>query len=160
MKSSCGVFPAVPRQESRTKLPLSRSTGSDIPRRFRTRRECTVSSGICVTPIRAPCTRSLYNYPIAAIVGSTPLPPEGPLALPGKYEVRLKAGGQVFRQPLEIKMDPRVAPARSEVQSSLELQLQISSALAQNFAGYQQPKELRARLAELMKRPKEDPIAV
>src|SRR5258708_10774226 len=104
--------------------------------------------------------QSPYNYPIAAIVGSTPLPPEGPLALPGKYEVRLKAGGQVFRQPLEIKMDPRVAPARSELQSSLELQLKISSALGQNFAGYQQTKELRARLAELMKRPKEDPIAV
>src|SRR5260370_18361522 len=57
-------------------------------------------------------------------------------------------------------MDPRVAPARSELQSSLELQLKISSALGQNFAGYQQTKELRARLAELMKRPKEDPIAV
>jgi hypothetical protein len=109
---------------------------------------------------RAMHPQSPYNYPIAAIVGSTPLPPEGPLVLPGKYEVRLKAGGQVFRQPLEIKMDPRVAPARSELQSSLELQLKISSALEQNFAGYQQTKELRARLAELMERPKEDPIAV
>src|SRR5712692_1653045 len=109
---------------------------------------------------RAMRPQSPYNYPIAAIVGSTPLPPEGPLALPGKYEVRLKAGGQVFRQPLEIKMDPRVAAARNELQSSLELQLKLSSALGQNFAGYQQTKELRARLAELMKRPKEDPIAV
>ncbi len=109
---------------------------------------------------RAMHPQSPYNYPIAAIVGSTPLPPEGPLALPGKYEVRLKAGGQVFRQPLEIKMDPRVAPARSELQNSLELQLKISSLLGLNFAGYQQTKELRARLAELMKRPKEDPVAV
>ncbi|HEV1994240.1 MAG TPA: hypothetical protein VGR03_07915, partial [Candidatus Acidoferrum sp.] len=36
----------------------------------------------------------------------------------------------------------------------------ISSLLEKNFAGYQQTKELRAWLAELMKRPKEDPIAV
>ena len=80
--------------------------------------------------------------------------------LPGKYEVRLKAGGQVLRQALEVKMDPRVAAARNELQSSLGLQLKISALLEKNFDGYQQTKELRARLAELMKRPKEDPIAV
>jgi photosystem II stability/assembly factor-like uncharacterized protein len=104
-------------------------------------------------------TQSPYNYPIAAIVGETPLPPEGPLVLPGKYEVRLKVGEQVFRQPLEVKMDPRAEAARNELQSSLELQLKISAALGRNFAGYQQIKDLRTRLAELMKRLKEDPIA-
>jgi len=109
---------------------------------------------------RAMHPQSPYNYPIAAIVGSTPLPPQGPLVLPGKYEVRLKAEGQVFRQPLEIKMDPRVKAAHNELQSSLDLQLKISSLLGQNFAGYQQTKDLRARLAELMKRPKEDPVAI
>jgi len=109
---------------------------------------------------RAMHPQSPYNYPIAAIVGSTPLPPQGPLVLPGRYEVRLKAGQEVFRQALEVKMDPRVAAARNELQSSLELQLKISSLLEKNFDGYQQTKELRARLAELMKRPKEDPVAV
>jgi photosystem II stability/assembly factor-like uncharacterized protein len=107
---------------------------------------------------RAVHTQSPYNYPIAAIVGATPLPPQGPLVLPGKYEARLKAGGQVFREPLEVKMDPRVTAARNELQSSLELQLKISVLLEKNFDGYQQTK-VRARLAELMKRPKEDPIA-
>jgi hypothetical protein len=109
---------------------------------------------------RAMHPQSPYNYPIAAIVGSTPLPPQGPLVLPGKYEVRLKAGEQVFRQPLEVKMDPRVVVARNELLSSLELQLKISALLERNFVGYQQAKELRARLAELMKRPKEDPVTV
>src|SRR2546428_9083708 len=109
---------------------------------------------------RAMHPQSPYNYPIAAIGGSPPLPPQGPLVLPGKYEVRLKAGGQVFRQPLEVKMDPRVAAVRNELQSSLELQLKISALLGKSFEGYQQAKELRVRLAELMKRPKEDPVAV
>jgi len=103
-------------------------------------------------------TQSPYNYPIAAIVGGTPLPPEGPLVLPGRYEVRLKAGGQIFRQPLEVKMDPRVNTARNELESSLDLQLKISALLGRNFAGYSQTKELRTRLAALMKRPKEDTI--
>jgi hypothetical protein len=103
--------------------------------------------------------QSAYNYPIAAIVGATPLPPEGPLVLPGKYEVRLKAGGQTLRQALEVKMDPRVKVARHELESSLELQLKISALLGRNFSGYQQVKDLRARLAEFLKRPKEDPLA-
>jgi hypothetical protein len=110
---------------------------------------------------RAMHPQSPYNYPIAAIVGATPLPPQGPLVLPGKYEVRLKAGERVFRQPLEVKMDPRVvAAARNELQGSLELQLKISALLGNNFAGYQQTKNLRTQLTELLKRPKEDPIAV
>jgi photosystem II stability/assembly factor-like uncharacterized protein len=109
---------------------------------------------------RAMHPQSPYNYPIAAIVGSTPLPPQAPLVLPGKYEVRLRAGGQMSRQPLEVKMDPRVTAARNELQSSLELQVKISALLEKNFDSYEQTKELRARLTELMKRPKEDPIAV
>jgi photosystem II stability/assembly factor-like uncharacterized protein len=109
---------------------------------------------------RAVHPQSPYNYPIAAIVGSTPLPPEGPLVLPGKYEVLLKAGGQVLRQALEVRMDPRVTVARNELQSSLELQLKISALLEKSFDAYQQTKKMRARMAELMKRPKEDPIAI
>jgi hypothetical protein len=57
-------------------------------------------------------------------------------------------------------MDPRVTVARNELQRSLELQLKIAALLGKNFDGYQQTFELRARLAELMKRPKEDAIAV
>jgi hypothetical protein len=104
--------------------------------------------------------QSPYNYPSAAIVGATPLPPEGPLVLPGKYEVRLDVGEKILPQPLEVKMDPRVNAARSDLQSALELQLKISAVLERNYAAYQQTKQLRARLGEWMKRPKEDPVAV
>ena len=103
--------------------------------------------------------QSPYNYPIAAIVGATPLPPQGPLVIPGKYDVRLKIGEQLLHQPLEVKMDPRVSSVRNELQSSLDLQLRISAALSRNFAAYRQVKDLRARLAELKKRPKGDTVA-
>lgn len=104
--------------------------------------------------------QSPYNYPIAAIAGSTPLPPEGPLVLPGKYEVQLRVGGQVLRQPLEVKQDPRVHAARNELESTLDLQLKISSVLGKNHEAYEQVKQLRARLNDLMKRPKDDLVAV
>jgi photosystem II stability/assembly factor-like uncharacterized protein len=103
-------------------------------------------------------TQSPYNYPIAAIVGSTPLPPQGPLVLPGKYEVRFTVGQQVFRHPLEVKMDPRVDIARNQLQSSLALQLRISTTLGRNHNAYEQVKDLRTRLGNLTKRPKDDPI--
>src|SRR5438874_502851 len=104
--------------------------------------------------------QSPYNYPIAAIVGSTPLPPEGPLVLPGKYEVQLKAGEHTLRQGLEVKQDLRVHTARNELESALDLQLKISAVLDRNDEAYKQVKQLRARLGELMKRPKEDSVAV
>jgi photosystem II stability/assembly factor-like uncharacterized protein len=102
--------------------------------------------------------QSPYNYPIAATVGATPLPPQGPLVLPGNYEVRLKVGEQILRQPLPVKMDPRISAARNELQSSLDLQLKISAALGRNFVAYEQARDLRVRLAEPRKRPKDDAV--
>jgi photosystem II stability/assembly factor-like uncharacterized protein len=99
-----------------------------------------------------------YNYPLGAIMGETPLPPQGPLVLPGKYEVRLTVEGRTYRQPLEVKMDPRVEYARNRLESALALEFRISAALERNFAGYQQVKDLRSRLAEFTKRPAGDPI--
>ena len=129
--------------------PLSRSPGMH---RF--------AWNLRYTDPQAVHVQSPYNYPIAAIVGSTPLPPEGPLVLPGKYEVQLKAGGQVLRQSLEVKQDPRVHAARNELESALDLQLKISTVLGKNHEAYRQVKQLRARLSELLKRPKDDPVAV
>jgi hypothetical protein len=100
-----------------------------------------------------------YNYPMGAIAGETPLPPQGPLVLPGKYEVRLTADGRTYRQPLEVTMDPRVDYRRNQLESVLALELKISATLGRNYAGYQQVKDLRSRLAEFTKRPAGDPIA-
>jgi hypothetical protein len=95
---------------------------------------------------------------MGATMGETPLPPQGPLVLPGKYEVRLTVEGRTYRQPLEVKMDPRVEYARNQLESALALEFRISAALERNFAGYQQVKDLRSRLAEFTKRPAGDPI--
>ncbi len=100
-----------------------------------------------------------YNFPMGAIVGETPLPPLGPLALPGKYEIRMTVNGQTYRQPLEVKMDPRVRYERNQLQSALNLELKISEALGENLIGYRQVKDLRSRLTAFDGRPKDDPSA-
>jgi len=42
----------------------------------------------------------------------------GPLALPGKYQVRLTVDGKSQSAPLEIKLDPRVQVGQVELESN------------------------------------------
>ena len=53
-------------------------------------------------------TATRYEYPISAVPHRTPRLPQGPLALPGNYKVRLTANGNSMTVPLTVKMDPRV----------------------------------------------------
>jgi photosystem II stability/assembly factor-like uncharacterized protein len=93
-------------------------------------------------PAAVPATRGLHRwvwnlhypdpltttrgYPISAVPHATPQEPQGPLALPGTYLVRLTVDGHRIEAPLIIKPDPRVtAPA-----SALEAQFQSAFRLA------------------------------
>lgn len=49
-----------------------------------------------------------FSYAIAAIRGNTSQTPQGIWVLPGTYQVRLTVGGQVYRQAVTVRMDPRV----------------------------------------------------
>jgi photosystem II stability/assembly factor-like uncharacterized protein len=67
-----------------------------------------------------------HGYPISAVPHATPQQPEGPLALPGTYRVRLSFDGQRLEAPLTLKPDPRV-PASAE---ALARQLALATSLA------------------------------
>jgi hypothetical protein len=49
-----------------------------------------------------------HDYPISALYEDTPGEPQGPLAVPGKYEVRLTVDGHLFKRKLGRRLDPRV----------------------------------------------------
>jgi len=57
--------------------------------------------------------------------GSTPAAPEGPLAMPGVYRIRLTVDGNQYTQPLTVRRDPRsrVAPAALAAQHALLMRL-------------------------------------
>lgn len=55
--------------------------------------------------------------------------PRGPMALPGKYEVRLIAGGQTYTQPLTLAPDPRVKVTAAELGQQHYLEMQIMDAM-------------------------------
>jgi len=70
------------------------------------------------------------GYSIAAVPGAARTLPRGPLVLPGVFEVRLMIAGQTYRQPLTVKMDPRVKTPPADLAKQFNLGMKIWQALA------------------------------
>jgi photosystem II stability/assembly factor-like uncharacterized protein len=52
-------------------------------------------------------------------------PGTGPLALPGRYTLRLRVDGQELTSALELRLDPRVSVARAELEEQLAFALAL-----------------------------------
>jgi len=98
----------------------------------------------------APPPAARYSYSIAAIAGQgTVADPQGPLVLPGVYEVRLSVGERTYTRPLRVELDPRVHVADSALVAQLRLGLDIWNALAQQHALVQSLRSARDQLRAL-----------
>ena len=84
-----------------------------------------------------------HGYPIGAIPGNTPREPRGPWALPGKYTVRLTAGGKTLSQPLLVKLDPRLKTQPAALQQQFALSQKLAAALDSAFDALTALRELR-----------------
>jgi hypothetical protein len=76
------------------------------------------------------------GYPFAAIVHDTPYEPRGVLVVPGRYTVRLTAGGQIASAPLDIALDPRVEVSTAALRAQHALGLRIVAGMNHAYAGY------------------------
>jgi hypothetical protein len=95
----------------------------------------------------------LYGYSIAATWDSdTPLTPEGPMALPGKYQVVLTVNGKSYRAPLNVVPDPRVTLDQNALAESLAFSQQIGSALQQVWQTHGEVDAVRDQLDEAEKK--------
>jgi photosystem II stability/assembly factor-like uncharacterized protein len=102
-----------------------------------------------VWDLRYPPTPALrHTYPIYALYQNTPAEPQGPLVLPGKYEVRLVVNGHTYRQPLEVEMDPRVHVAAADLAQELNLGRTIINEATLSYDLYHRATDLRAALAK------------
>ncbi len=86
--------------------------------------------------LRYPRPKALhYGYSIAAVWDDdTPINPEGPLVLPGKYKVTLTVNGKKYTQPLIVKEDPRVHISNEALKEQLKLALTINNELAKSVS--------------------------
>ena len=76
----------------------------------------------------------------------------GPLAVPGKYEVRLIVDGKSQTEPLEVKLDPRVNVSQADLQKQFDLLLQIRDELSRVYDTVNQIQDVREQLNGLKKR--------
>jgi photosystem II stability/assembly factor-like uncharacterized protein/DNA-binding FrmR family transcriptional regulator len=84
--------------------------------------------------------------------------PRGPLALPGKYTIKLTVGGQTQSQPLEIVIDPRVKNMNpADLDKQFALQMQVRQANDELHRAVNQIRELRGELKTLHQRMESDP---
>ncbi|HEY9167105.1 MAG TPA: glycoside hydrolase [Candidatus Kryptonia bacterium] len=76
-----------------------------------------------------------YNYSIAAVWdqddGGTPLEPQGPFALPGKYSVTLTVNGKDYTKPILLRLDPRVHASAKALDEQLALARSIDAGLVE-----------------------------
>ncbi|HLJ27593.1 MAG TPA: glycosyl hydrolase [Candidatus Angelobacter sp.] len=76
--------------------------------------------------------------------------PQGPIALPGMYTVRMTVGNQSQTQPLEIVADPRTKNiSAADLQKQFELAMQVRDANNELHRAVNQIRELRAELKTL-----------
>lgn len=93
-----------------------------------------------------------FAYPIAAIYRNTPRVPNGPWVAPGTYTVRLTVDGKAFRQPLAVRMDPRVTTLALGLQEQHRVSMQLYQGIRQAFAAQQQVRGWRAQLQNVRAR--------
>lgn len=124
-----------------------------IPRYWvRTTRALATSAGMhrWVWDLRYPSPRATRSeYPISAIPHDTPRSPEGPLAVPGEYTVRLTLNDHTLSEPLVVKMDPRVSASAGDLGREFEKQQLLAGMMTQTTEAVGEARALREQLQKL-----------
>ena len=77
---------------------------------------------------------------------------EGPVAVPGHYQVRLTVGGQSQTADFELKLDPRVKVSQADLEAQFKLLLETRDELSRVYDTVNQIQDVRSQLAGLRRR--------
>ncbi|HXW89409.1 MAG TPA: hypothetical protein VEK33_02580 [Terriglobales bacterium] len=78
--------------------------------------------------------------------------PQGVLALPGTYQVKLTAFGKTQTESLEVQLDPRLKTSSADLQKQFDLATKINDKVSRDHDTVKQIRDLRSELAEIRKR--------
>jgi len=84
---------------------------------------------------------------------------DGPVAVPGKYQVRLTVQGKSFTAPLELKPDPRSKATQADLEKQFDLRLKIRDRVTEAHEAINQMRDIRAQITALNKRLEGQPQA-
>jgi photosystem II stability/assembly factor-like uncharacterized protein len=76
----------------------------------------------------------------------------GPLALPGKYTVKLTADGKTQTAPFELKLDPRITTSAEDLKKQFAMLFDIRQMLTRLYSAYGQMTDVRAQLKGMRER--------
>jgi hypothetical protein len=76
----------------------------------------------------------------------------GPLALPGKYQVRLTAEGKTQTVPFEVKLDSRVTVSQADLEKQFKLLMDIREQLNRVYYTVNQIQDVREQIEGMKKR--------
>jgi photosystem II stability/assembly factor-like uncharacterized protein len=89
------------------------------------------------------------GYPISAVPHATPKGPQGPLALPGRYLVRLTVDGHPFEAPLTVKADPRTSLPGGALEGQLRMASELAGLLSDSSRAVLAARSEQAQLKSL-----------
>ncbi len=92
-----------------------------------------------------------YGYSIAAVWDAdTPLNPQGPLVVPGKYFATLTVNGKDFTKSFTVRLDPRVTTSKEDLKDQLDLALNINKELQKSYSLYKKIDKLLKEKKEVI----------
>ena len=71
----------------------------------------------------------------------------GPIAVPGRYTVKLTAAGKTISVPLEIKMDPRVKTSGADLERQFQLASRLAAGVGEFSAAVTRADDLQKQIA-------------
>jgi len=78
--------------------------------------------------------------------------PVEPVAVPGKYQARLTAGGQTFTEPFEIRKDPRSSATQEDLEAQFRFLVETRDKLTETHDAIRRVRDVRAQLKDVEKR--------
>ena len=93
-----------------------------------------------------------HDYPISAIYEATPRIPQGVLAMPGTYTVKMSVDGHTYSRQLALHMDPRIAMSQTSLRAQFALASRIVALMARTYAARSNPQiaALNDKLAAML----------
>ena len=79
----------------------------------------------------------------------------GPLAPPGRYQVRLTVGDRSWTQPFEVRKDPRVTASQADLDAQFALWREIRDTLSATHAAVNRLRRIRRQVSEWSQRLRE-----
>jgi photosystem II stability/assembly factor-like uncharacterized protein len=142
------------------KYPAKRQPGEDVPGEEEgfgrpPERPLTTEAGLnrAVWDLRYEGASRVPRSPLWA--GNT----DGPIAVPGSYQVRLTVQGKQYSAPLEIKPDPRIKATQQDLEKQFDLLLKIRERVTQTDDTINQIRDIRVQITALNKRLEGQPQA-